>query len=434
MSDDKKVPQSRLSRLAGFASVGLRSGTSLLFNRHTSAASHAAEMFGQLRGVAAKVGQMAGYVDGVIPSEHREIWETALQTLQAAAPRSSSSEIRKLVENDLGGRIDQLFSEWGDEPIASASIGQVHRARLPDSLGGIEVAVKVQHPGIAAAMESDLKNAGMLENMASALGGRRLNSAEVLAAVRARFREELDYTLEAERMQLFRKLCDEKIRIATLYRERSSPRVLTTEFIRGKNFIEACASPESARAAWAATMWRFLFRGNLVLGHFNADPHPGNYFFHDDGAVTFLDFGCVNPILPQQLGLARAIHKAALDRDEARFREETRLRMPTRPGRLEGPSLDYVRRCFEPLFVSPTRLTREYAASLVDGMKELAKIAMKTPDSELFQMPHDMVFMTRLQFGFYSVLARLDVEVDYAAVERAIWPEVEAAMTNSLRT
>src|SRR6185369_8673117 len=108
------------------------------------------------------------------------------------------------------------------------------------------------------------------------------------------------------------------------------------------------------------------------------------------------------------------------------FREGCRRLLPTRPGRLEAPALDYMRACFAPLFGSPHHIRREYAASLVDGMKDMAMTAARTPDAELFNMPADMIFMNRLQFGFYSVLARLDVEMDYAAIERAFWPEVEA--------
>ena len=299
---------------------------------------------------------------------------------------------------------------------------------LPAELGGAEVAVKVQHPGIVKALESDLRNAGALEGMMGALGGRKLNSAEVLEAVQARFREELDYALEAERMDFFRALSipDDRIRIPAVVRERSTRRVLASEFVRGRSFAEACLAPEAERHAWARTLWRFVFRGNLVGRHFNADPHPGNYFFHDDGVVTFLDFGCVNPISERHLKLAHAIHHAAVLRDEERFRDATRRLMPTRAGRLEAPAIDYMHRCFRPVFDSPFRVTRDYSASLVDGMKDLAKVALLTPRGELFQMPPDMIFMNRLQFGFYSVLARLDVEVDYAAEERAFWPEVMA--------
>ncbi len=89
---------------------------------------------------------------------------------------------------------------------------------------------------------------------------------------------------------------------------------------------------------------------------------------------------------------------------------------------LERLARDYTRRCFEPLFDAPYRVTRGYAADLVDGMKEMAVAARKLPEDEFFTMPAEMFFMNRLQFGFYSVLARLDVEVDYAAVERAFIP------------
>ena len=422
------MPEGRFARLSRMASVGLRTGAGLLLRDGEGSAKQAAAVLGQLRGIAAKVGQMAGYVDGVIPPEHREAYEKALSALQAAAPRSNASEIRRFVEQELGAPIDRLFAVWEEQPVASASIGQVHRAVLPEELGGLEVAVKVQHPGIVKALESDLANAGTLEGMMGALGGRKLNSAEVLHAVQARFREELDYALEARRMDLFRafSLGDDRVRIPRVIAARSTGRVLCSEFVRGRSFVEACAEGVPARRAWAETMWRFVFRGNLVGGHFNADPHPGNYFFHDDGVVTFLDFGCVNPIGPEQLQLARAIHHAALTRDEARFRDATRRLMPTRAGRLEGPALDYMHQCFRPLFESPFRVTRDYAGGLVDGMKGLAKVALLTPKGELFQMPPDMIFMNRLQFGFYSVLARLDVEVDYAQVERDFWPDVVA--------
>ena len=93
-----------------------------------------------------------------------------------------------------------------------------------------------------------------------------------------------------------------------------------------------------------------------------------------------------------------------------------------RPGRLEDLARSYTRLCFEPLFASPYRITRSYAASLVDEMKAMALAARKLPDEEVFAMPAEMLFMNRLQFGFYSVLARLDVEVDYAAVEDAFLP------------
>src|SRR5262245_38243977 len=161
----RAIPAGRIGRVARLASLGARTGASLLVSRTgQGAAEHAAEVLGTLRGLAAKVGQMASYVDGVVPEAHRAAYESALRKLRDAAPTSSIAAIRTLVENELGAPIDRLFSEWSDEPFASASIGQVHRARLED---GRAVAVKVQHPGIDRAVESDLTNADVLRAMAS---------------------------------------------------------------------------------------------------------------------------------------------------------------------------------------------------------------------------------------------------------------------------
>jgi hypothetical protein len=116
------------------------------------------------------------------------------------------------------------------------------------------------------------------------------------------------------------------------------------------------------------------------------------------------------------------MHRAALARDENGFREHLAKMLSAKPGRLESIAHAYTRLCFDPLFESPYKITRAYAASLVGEMKEMAIAARKMPDEELFTMPPEMLFMNRLQFGFYSVLARLDVAVDYAEVERAFIP------------
>jgi len=415
----RKVPEGRLGRLARLAGVGARTGASMLLSRGdgASAARHAAEVLGTLRGVAAKVGQMASYVDGVVPEAQRGAYEAALRSLRAAAPTSSPEAIRRAVEEDLGAPVDRLFAAWEDAPFASASIGQVHRATLED---GRRVAVKVQHPGIARAVESDLDNASVLEGMASTLGMRRWESKRVFEEVRARFREELDYALEAERQRAFGRIHagDPTIRIPEVIGERSSRRVLTTELAAGEGLDEVSAASEAERRAYAETLWRFVFKGNLVGGMFNADPHPGNYLFQGEGRVTFLDFGCVEPLGGERLAAARALHAAALRRDEDAFARHARRVLETRGGRYEALAVAYSRRCFEPLFAAPFHVTRAYAASLAEGVKALAMQANSFTKEEVAPLPRGMIFLNRLQLGFYSVLARLDVEVDYAAIER----------------
>jgi predicted unusual protein kinase regulating ubiquinone biosynthesis (AarF/ABC1/UbiB family) len=422
MSDPRNIPSSRLGRLARLASVGARAGASLVASGDGSgAARHAAEVLGTLRGVAAKVGQMASYVDGIVPEGQREAYEAAMKGLRDRAPRSSPDEIRRVVEEELGAPIDRLFTRWDEAPIASASIGQVHRAELAD---GREVAVKVQHPGIAQAMEADLANAGILQGFAGIATGPRVDSKRIFAVIGERMREELDYRLEGERLSAFARVHegDAAIRVPALIGDRSSARVLTTDFVRGRSFDEACAASLDERTRWAETMWRYVYRGTLVGGMLNADPHPGNYVFQDDGAIAFLDYGCVQTMSDERREKARRTHRAATARDERAFSDAVRGMVDAKPGRLGDMAVAYTRRCFEPLFASPYRVTRPYAASLVDGMKEMAKAAKAVPIGEFFDMPPDIIFFNRLQFGFYSVLARLDVEVDYRREEAKFLP------------
>jgi predicted unusual protein kinase regulating ubiquinone biosynthesis (AarF/ABC1/UbiB family) len=418
MPEERAIPESRLGRFARLAAMGVRSGASLLTDRGGgSAAQHAADVLGNLRGLAAKVGQMASYVDGLVPEQHAPAFEASLKALRAQAPRSSPGAIRAIVEEELGAPIEALFTEWDDVPLASASIGQVHRAKLAD---GRELAVKVQHPGIARAVESDLANASLLESFAGVLGGRRFDSKAMFEVIRARFREELDYAREAGSLRAFATLHagDPTVLVPALVESRSSARVLTTELARGATFEEACAAPEADRVAWAETLWRFVFKGTLVGGLLNADPHPGNYVFHEGGRVTFLDYGCIQPITARR-PLAVRTHRAALARDPVAFATAVETMLGAKPGPLADRAVSYTRECFSALFESPYRMTKPFAAHLVEGMHAMAVLARKVPDAQFFTMPPEMVFVNRLQFGFYSVLARLDVEVDYAAVEGA---------------
>lgn len=408
------------------AALTARTGRDLVFSKGDGStnADRAAEVLGTMRGIAAKVGQMASYVDGVVPESHRDAYETSLRVLRAQAPRSSLAEITQIVQEDLGAPLASLFVEFDETPIASASIGQVHRAVIQVDGKPREVAVKIQHANIREAVESDLSNFGIVESFASLLGAKRFDPKAMLDTVRARFTEELDYSLEAERIAVFSRLHegDATIRIPKSFPSHSSSRILTTEFVRGKSFEEACSESEAKRVAYAETLWRFVFKGNLVGAMFNADPHPGNYFFHEGGAVTFVDFGCVQVISEAKRPFARAIHRAAIDRDEAAFYAGVSGLIDAKPGKLESLARAYTRLCFEPLFAAPYRITRSYAGSLVSEMKNMGAEAKKLPEADFFKMPVDMLFMNRLQFGFYSVLARLDCEVDYAAVERAFLP------------
>lgn len=427
MTDERKIPRGRLRRVAKLARAGANSGIALLRSKGASGtADKVAGMLGELRGVATKVGQMASYVDGLIPPEHAEAFERSMAKLRAAAPSSSPVAIRRVIEQELGAEPEALFSSWDPEPLASASIGQVHRAVFE----GRTVAVKVQHPGIAEAMEADMRNASLMDLGSRAFGFGKFEVGRLVEEAKARFREELDYDLEARRYRRFGDLFagDPTIVVPEVVSERSASRVLTTTFIEGLDFEQALEAPPADRRAWAEALWRFVYRSIMVGGIFNADPHPGNYRFMPDGTVGFLDFGCVQPI--SNFNRRRMVlgHVALAEGDFAGFEEPMAQMLAARDGTHRKEMATYMRYAVSPLLDSPFRITREFAGGVVRRFQTMAKAMMGLSRDDYAAMPEGILFLNRLQFGFYSVLARLDVEVDYASVERAFLDDALGAI------
>jgi predicted unusual protein kinase regulating ubiquinone biosynthesis (AarF/ABC1/UbiB family) len=431
---DRAVPTSRLGRLARFALLSTRAGTGKLAGllgdsqaAEAGIADAAANALGTMRGLALKLGQMASYVDGVVPEEHRETYERAMKSLRDSAPTMAPEAAARVIEAELGAPPDRLFASFEPQPFASASIGQVHRGRLHD---GREVAVKVQYEGIDRAVASDLANASMMTALLGPLGS-RLAMKDQVREMKDRFEEELDYRHEAGRQSEFGALFegDARVLVPKVVEDRSARRVLTTELVSGVGFDAACAAPEGARRAWAETLWRFVFKSLLQHALFNADPHPGNYLFVDAeggkaGKAWFLDFGCTRRILPAQARLVRAGHRAAIAGDERGLCEAMLENFKMRAG-TEGARLgaEYVVRCFAPiLHRGPYKITHEYARGLMDGMRENFHAMRRGAKDQFSSLPPEWLFFNRLQLGFYSVLARLDVAVDYRAADASVLP------------
>jgi predicted unusual protein kinase regulating ubiquinone biosynthesis (AarF/ABC1/UbiB family) len=433
---DAPLPTSRLGRLARLAALGTRAGASRIASAlgseksEAALANVAAEALGTMRGLALKVGQMASYVDGFVPDEHKDTYEKAMRKLRDAAPTMPPEQAAKVVESELGAPPEELFASFSREPFASASIGQVHRADLHD---GRKVAVKVQYEGVARAVEADLSNASMLGSLMGPIGD-KLAVKDQLGEMRARFLEELDYRHEAARQKAFadRFAGHERVRIPEVVEGRSSRRVLTTTFAEGIGFEEACARSEAERAAWAETLWMFVMEGVLRHGLFNADPHPGNYLFIDspgaNGAVWFLDFGCTRALRPEKMMLVREAHRASVLRHDADALGELFPEMLDMPGTGEGARIgrEYLKLCYAPILArGKFHITKEYTTQLFCDMHAGARALLKGPREEFAPLPAEWLFFNRLQLGFYSVLARLDVPVDYNGIERKILEKID---------
>jgi predicted unusual protein kinase regulating ubiquinone biosynthesis (AarF/ABC1/UbiB family) len=419
MAKEREVPTGVLSRFGGLARVAARTGVSLMGRGDGSAAAEKAlEVLGNLRGLAAKVGQMASYVDGFVPYAQSEAFTRVLSQLQSATPPSPFSSVQRVVESELKMALAQAFVSFEPTPIASASIGQVHRARLAD---GRDVAVKVQHPGIAEAMEADLGGAGSIAAMANLLSPRGVNAKDMFDELAQRFREELDYRREATQQQTFALLHadDERVHVPAVVPSHSAARVMTSELVRAHGFEHAVQRDPAQRKADAELLWHFVFKSIVQGGMFNADPHPGNYLFHDDGRISFLDFGCVQQVNATYFQVVPELHAAALADDYERFFRVGRVACETREGDYERALLSYLWRCYEPLRSPRYHITRTYVAALVRDTQSL-KAHMLKRSANVTPVPRGLVLLNRLQFGFWSILARFDVPADYARVHQAI--------------
>lgn len=279
------------------------------------AAERYARLLGRSRGVLMKVGQLLSMTDtprwggGALGPYLQE-----LTHLQAAVPAMGSGLVDALLHEELGAGAEN-FAEFAPQPIAAASIGQVHRAVLND---GRQVAVKVQYPGVAQAIEDDLANAELLATFIRVLGAVAAVSTDPGAVVRdaaARILEEVDYRHESATIGVFGALYRDHpfIRIPRVIDEASSRRVLTMTYLDGMGWADAQQADQELKNAWAEAILRFAYSNRRLAGLLHADPSPANYRFFPDGTVGFLDFGCVQVLTDDQRRYWFAMVRAAID-------------------------------------------------------------------------------------------------------------------------
>jgi len=397
-------------------------------SRELATAEQVAAELGEMKGALMKLGQMASYLDDGLPEPLR----MALAQLQSNAPPMSVELARQTIEEELGRPVDELFIEFDDEPIAAASIGQVHRAIAvvahPTTGEPVEraVAVKVQYPGVAEAISSDLRNADLLGALLKqSFGG--LDPSEMVDEIKLRLSDEVDYALEAENQRKFADYYRDHpfIHVPEVLNELSTAKVLTSELVSGFRWNELLRRPQADRDRAGEVIFRFVFRSLYRFGAFNGDPHPGNYLFHDDGTVTFLDFGLVKHFTHDELEMfASMVEAAAVKHDAAAFRrivEDAGMLKPDAP-----VDTDEVGKYFS-LFYDTVRTdcemtwTREYANSVVRHTFDRS-----SPISQYATVPRAFVFIQRINLGLYALLGELGASGNYRRIASELWPFVDA--------
>jgi predicted unusual protein kinase regulating ubiquinone biosynthesis (AarF/ABC1/UbiB family) len=272
------------------------------------------DQLGQMRGAAMKVGQMLSMVefDGLEPDAQEDL-QSRLAALRDDVPPVPFADLEKLMRKELSGPLERVFSDFDKRAFAAASIGQVHRAT---TVGGDQVVVKIQYPGVAEAVETDLRNATLLLPLVKRLAP-GLDARALAAEMRERIGEELDYELEAQNQRRIERLMRGHpfVRIPRVHLDISTRRVLVSEYIEGERFEVVRRSGEAQRDRYGEIVFRFffglLYRDGIALG----DPHPGNYLLRSDGSVCFLDFGLLRDVDATRVAGERGIARAVRDRD-----------------------------------------------------------------------------------------------------------------------
>ncbi|MEV0356639.1 AarF/ABC1/UbiB kinase family protein [Nocardia sp. NPDC050697] len=431
----KHVPTSRLARGTKLGAVAagsmIRSRRTRLSMRGRSEAVRAkmAEesmirtteqvvmVLGTMKGVAMKLGQMMSVLDlDLVPEEHRERFQQRLAVLRNAAPTVSFAAMRAVIEEDLGRPLGEIFAEFGTEPVAAASIGQVYLGVLHD---GRRVAVKVQYPGIDAAVRADLKNLAMFRKV--------LQSAmpwvtpAVLDELRLNMEGELDYRAEARTQQQIAALYADHpfIVVPHAVPELSTTRVLVSEYIDGRGFDEVRGLPEAERNRIGEIIYRFYMGSLFTFGEFCGDPHPGNVLLAADGRVGFLDFGLYNRMDADHVRFEITCLRAAAEERAEDLRE-----LMIQRGVIDSPEEIGAEECLEYVLSASEWCLIDEELTITPELASGAFLLAVDPRAGEFtgmkqqNLPPEHLFSRRADFLTFGMLGQLGCTANWHRVAR----------------
>jgi predicted unusual protein kinase regulating ubiquinone biosynthesis (AarF/ABC1/UbiB family) len=298
-----------------------RASQEALARRQVETAKQIVAVLGTMKGAAMKLGQVMSFLDvGLVPEEYREEFQHELAKLRDAAPTVSFKQMRKVIEDDLEEPIAEIFESFDEEPLAAASIGQVYRATLRED--GREVAVKVQYPGVAAAVRADMQNLDMIMRLLKRMTP-QMDVRAITKEIRERIGEELDYELEAQNQRSLARIFRGHpfIVVPDVITSLSRERVLVSELVRGVGFEELKGYPQEQRDRIGEVVFRFFLGCLYRHRQFSGDPHPGNFLLQADGRVAFLDFGLFKRMDAGPVELELAVQRAVTVGDAAAVHE-----------------------------------------------------------------------------------------------------------------
>src|SRR3954447_1450657 len=393
----------------------------LLTRRHEELADEVVDALASLRGGAMKIGQMASFIDvDFIPPEYRDTYQAKLAALRDSAPPMSWKQVRSVLEHEWDEAPESVLEDLEHDAAAAASIGQVHRGRLPD---GRVVAVKVQYPEIADALEADLGTASIIARLGKAIAP-GVDPNVIMAEIRERILEELDYELEAQSQRAFARAYRGHpfAHVPDVITSLSARRVLVSEWIDGRPFGEIVTLPDEERGRIGEAIFRFFYGSLHWLGRFNVEPHPRNYPLMDDGRMAFLDFGSVKESGAERLrGGVRLMMAAREPGDEAvvdLLRELGYVRPGAQPNAaLLAPQVPVPNEWV--LTDAEFPLDRRYVGKLLGDTSQINAELFKL--ARTISLPADDLLLNRMGIGVVAVLGQLGVTRNWYRMARETW-------------
>lgn len=384
--------------------------------QHVQNAEAVAAVLGEMKGAAMKLGQLFSFVDLDLPEDIKGIYHEALADLRDAAPPMDSDDIEAVVADTYGRPASKVFAEWDPTPLAAASIGQVHPARLKD---GREVVVKVQYPGVAEAVRSDLANAEMFAPIGRLLSPNQ-EIEPLLEELRERLDDELDYGREAQYQRAFadRYRNHPWIMVPDVVGDMCRSRVLVSDRVHGRRFDEVVSEGDhDLHQRVGEIIFRYAFGSIARFRLFNGDPHPGNYLVTADEKVAFLDYGSVKMFTRERYRSMRRVDDAVArdDREDflAAMRDNNFLRDRAKVD--EEMLWEWFRLYTRPIIAEqPFTFSSEFATEVMRSTSD--------PRSPYYSMlrhlnlPPDYLLLMRIHIGLNSVLGRLNATNNWAAV------------------
>lgn len=378
-------------------------------NVQVAEANAIASTAAELRGGVAKIAQLRAYLEGSTGLDKDA--QVILEKLWDRLPGDEPQAIRNVLRTELKHDPEEIFARFDVQPIAAASLGQVHAAQLKD---GREVAIKVQYPGVAEALRDDLQATNVLRELVGADLGDALTE-ESIAALRDRLLAELDYQAEAEALRRFKSAfaADKSIVIPAVMPEFSTQRVLTMERLFGRSLPELARSGSLAdRNGAATTIFRFAFLSPWRHRMINVDPNPGNYLILENPAdgpmrVGFIDFGCTARLSDELADADRQMFLAMIHRDGEALRYACH-----RAGLIERvPSFhSTVYRTWESTLTAPF-MTREVTRLDPAWARELFDLTWRMAQMGKLALPGAALLLWRQRLGVLAVLAALRPEL-----------------------